>query len=60
MDKPVTKGVYRISRNPMYLGGFVMYVAIGITSASWIYILLAMMYIALQHILVGYRRTVVS
>ena len=53
MDKPVTKGVYRISRNPMYLGGFVMYIAIGIASASWIYILLAMMYIALNHILVG-------
>ena len=53
MDKPVTKGVYRISRNPMYLGGFVMYVAIGIASASWIYILLAIMYIALQHILVS-------
>jgi protein-S-isoprenylcysteine O-methyltransferase Ste14 len=53
MDKPATSGVYRISRNPMYLGGFVMYVAIGIASASWIYILLAMMYIAVQYILVG-------
>ena len=42
IDKPVTKGVYRISRNPMYIGEFLIYIGIGIACASWIFLLIAM------------------
>ena len=44
---PVTKGVYRISRHPIYLGGFLVYLGIGIACASWLFILLALAWIIL-------------
>ena len=50
VDKPVTKRIYRISRNPMYLGMFLIFIGIGITCASWIFLLLAMVLIILIHI----------
>jgi len=34
LDKLVTKGVYRISRHPLYFAGFLEYVDIGIACAS--------------------------
>jgi protein-S-isoprenylcysteine O-methyltransferase Ste14 len=49
-DKPVTKGVYRISRHPMYFFGLLTYIGIGITSASWLYLILAASYIVLNNI----------
>jgi len=52
LDKPVTKGVYRISRNPMYFSMFLMFISIGIACISWIYLLLALAYIILDDILV--------
>ena len=52
LDKPVTKGVFRISRNPMTLGGFLALVGIGIVCASWILLLCAMVFIVLQQTLV--------
>ena len=39
LDEPMTKGVYSISRNPMYFGMFLMYIGIGIACASWIFLL---------------------
>ena len=52
VDKPVTKGVFRISRNPLYFGWFLILIGIGIACASWIFLLLAMLYIILMNILV--------
>ena len=40
-DKPNTTGVYSISRHPIYLGWFSIFISMGIASASWVYILLA-------------------
>ena len=51
-DKPVTKGVYRISRHPIYLSGFLLYVGIGIACASWVLLLLAVAWIVLWHVVV--------
>ena len=34
VDKLVTKGVYRVSRNPMYLGIFLIYIGTGIAAGS--------------------------
>ena len=39
LDKPVTRGIYRISRHPIYLTGCVLYIGIGVACASWIMML---------------------
>jgi protein-S-isoprenylcysteine O-methyltransferase Ste14 len=41
MEKPVTKGVYSISRNPQYVGDFFINISIGIACLSWIFLLVA-------------------
>lgn len=43
-DKPVTKGIYRYSRNPMHLSTIILFVGIGIAAASWIFLLLSVVY----------------
>jgi protein-S-isoprenylcysteine O-methyltransferase Ste14 len=40
-DEPVTRGLYRYSRHPMYVAAFLMYVGLGIACASWIFLLFA-------------------
>jgi len=45
LDKPMTKGVYSVSRHPIYFGGFLEYVGIGIASASWIFLLCAAVWV---------------
>jgi len=47
LDKPATKGVYTISRNPMYLSMFLIFVGISLACASWLFLLLAMIWIIL-------------
>lgn len=51
VDKAVTKGVFRISRNPMYFGFFLIPIGIGIACASWVFLLCAMLSIILLNIL---------
>jgi len=46
-DKLVTRGIYRYSRNPMYLSAVIIFVGIGIASASWVFLLLAVVYMIL-------------
>jgi protein-S-isoprenylcysteine O-methyltransferase Ste14 len=41
LDEPVIKGVYSVSRNPMYIGDFFVNVGISIACLSWIFLLLA-------------------
>ena len=43
-DKLVTKGIYRYSRNPMHLSLFPLLVGVGIAAASWVFLLLAVVY----------------
>jgi len=50
VDKLVTKEVYRISRNPMYLGMFLIFIGIGIACVSWLFLLLTTALIILIHI----------
>jgi len=47
VNEPVTKGVYRFSRHPIYLGGFLLFLGIGIACASWLFILFALAWIIL-------------
>jgi protein-S-isoprenylcysteine O-methyltransferase Ste14 len=48
MDEPVTGGIYRYSRHPIYMGVFIQYIGIGIASASGLFLLLVILQIALS------------
>jgi protein-S-isoprenylcysteine O-methyltransferase Ste14 len=39
-EKVITKGLYGVSRNPMYIGLLLMQIGLGITCSSWLYLLL--------------------
>jgi len=43
--EPVTKGLYRYSRHPMYITSFIVVIGVGIASASWLFLLLSVLYI---------------
>jgi protein-S-isoprenylcysteine O-methyltransferase Ste14 len=52
LDQPVTRGIYRYSRHPMYVTGFLMLLGAGIASASWILLLLFVVDIILSPLFV--------
>jgi protein-S-isoprenylcysteine O-methyltransferase Ste14 len=39
MNKPITRGMYRYSRHPLYLASLLIYLSVGIASASWVFLL---------------------
>ena len=43
VDKPVTTGLYRYSRHPMYVASFIAPIGAGIASASWLLLLLSIL-----------------
>jgi len=47
IDKPVTRGAYRISRHPMYLSAFLMFISVAISCASWIVFLCGALWIVI-------------
>ncbi len=53
LDRPATKGLYRISRNPVYFGTFLIFTGIGLACASWLFLLLIAVFIVLQDILIA-------
>jgi protein-S-isoprenylcysteine O-methyltransferase Ste14 len=53
LDRPATNGLYRISRNPIYLGTNLIFIGMGIACASWLVLLLIAVSIILQNISVG-------
>jgi protein-S-isoprenylcysteine O-methyltransferase Ste14 len=53
LDELVTKGIYRISRNPVCLSGFLADVGIGIACASWVFLLYAVIDLTLMYISMG-------
>jgi protein-S-isoprenylcysteine O-methyltransferase Ste14 len=42
--KPVTRGLYRYSRHPIYVTGVVMLLGVSIISASWIFLLFTIIF----------------
>jgi protein-S-isoprenylcysteine O-methyltransferase Ste14 len=52
-NRPATNGLYRISRNPIYLGTFLIFFSVGIACASWLFLLLIAVFVALQDILIA-------
>jgi len=56
-DKVITKGLYRFSRNPMYIGLLLMQIGLGIACSSWLYLLLTVvLMILLNTILLSEER----
>lgn len=53
MNKPVTKGIYRYSRHPVYLAIFLIYLSIGLASASWIFLLVSAIWLILMRFAVS-------
>ena len=52
VDRPVTKGLYRYSRHPMYIASIPALVGAGIASASWLFLLLSVLF-AVTHLMNG-------
>jgi protein-S-isoprenylcysteine O-methyltransferase Ste14 len=48
--EPMTKGVYRYSRHPLYVTQLVMFIGVGIACASWVFLLFAIVYSLLSFI----------
>ena len=42
--QPVTRGVYRYSRHPSYVAMFLLLLGVGIASASWVFLLFAIIF----------------
>ena len=55
-DEPVTKGVYSISRNPMYVGHFMVSISIGIACLSWVFLFLGILdFLLLRYYVVAFE-----
>jgi len=52
VDKPVTCGIYRVSRHPVYFSGFLVNLSIAIAAFSWIILIFAILWIVFFHIAV--------
>jgi protein-S-isoprenylcysteine O-methyltransferase Ste14 len=52
-EKPITTGLYRYSRHPMYITQLVMLIGVGIASASWLFLLLTIVYTGLGFMYAG-------
>ena len=50
LDKPATKGVYAISRNPMYFSMFLIFVGISLACASWLFLMLTIIWLIIADI----------
>jgi protein-S-isoprenylcysteine O-methyltransferase Ste14 len=46
-DKLVTGGIYRYSRNPMHLSIFIAVVGVGVATASWVFLSLAVIFLVM-------------
>ena len=44
MNEAVTRGVYRYSRHPIYVALFLIYLSVGIASASWVFLLVSFLW----------------
>jgi protein-S-isoprenylcysteine O-methyltransferase Ste14 len=52
IDKLITGGIYRYSRNPIYLSSLLFLISIGITTASWVILLVSVVFLVLANIVV--------
>ena len=50
-NEPITRGLYRYSRHPMYLSEFLFFMGLGTATASWILLLFSILWLATGFIL---------
>jgi len=50
VGQPFTNGMYHYSRHPLYFSFFISFVGVGLSSASWVFLLLSVVIIILQSI----------
>lgn len=55
INEPVTMGIYRFSRHPFYLSNILVSIGIGIATASWIILLVSIIFIILVNIVANYE-----
>jgi len=48
VDKPVTGGIYSISRHPMYVGTFLINIGISMSCLSWTFLIVAIISVILE------------
>ena len=58
INKPVTKGMYRYSRNPMFIGWFLLYFGITLVTISWVYLLITVFFIFITVYLSPFEETI--
>lgn len=52
LNKLVTKGPFKYTRNPIYIGNIIMYLGVGITLSSYKLLWLVFLYFAIQYTLI--------
>ena len=50
-NEPITRGLYRYSRHPMYISDVIFHIGLGIATASWILLLFAVLWVVTGFIL---------
>jgi len=50
-EKPVTSGIYQYSRHPYYITQFILFIGVGIASASWVFLVFSIVYSVLHFII---------
>jgi len=58
LNKPVTRGIYRYSRNPMFIGFFLVYIGIAIACISWLYMVLTLLFILMVNHLSSFEEAI--
>ena len=58
IDKPVTKGIYRYSRNPMFIGFFLECFGIALACISWVYLVITVICILIMLYLSPYEEAI--
>ena len=48
----MTNGFYRISRNPIYVSYYIAWIGVGVATASWVILTLAVLSVIVQHFLI--------
>ena len=48
MGQPFVGGMYRYSRHPGYVSGFIIWVGVGVASASWLFLLLSVVWMGVM------------
>ena len=52
LNLPITKGIYRYSRHPMYFDNLIIFLGTGIATVSWIIIIISIVFLILADIYV--------